>query len=137
MNQQAAFLHVVGDVIMSVGVLLAASVIYFFPNLWWFDPMCTYIFSIIVIFTTIPIAKNCVGIMMEGAPRKFKIEDLKASIEKATEGDLVDIHDLHVWTIAQGKLSMSVHIKSLKPLKSLARVTDVCRRDYNLFHTTI
>ena len=122
---------------MSVGVLLAAGVIYFFPNLWWFDPMCTYIFSIIVVITTIPIAKNCVGIMMEGAPRKFNLAELKKSIEEACKGDLIDIHDLHVWTIAQGKVSMSVHIKSLKPLKSLAAVTDVCRRDYNLFHTTI
>lgn len=49
----------------------------------------------------------------------------------------MEIHDLHVWTISMDKISMSVHIVSLKPLKTLSRVTDMCRRKHQLFHTTI
>ena len=51
--------------------------------------------------------------------------------------DIIDVHDLHIWEINVGKPSMSVHIKSKKPLKTLANVTDLCRRKYDLFHTTI
>ena len=73
-NVNAAYLHVLGDMIMSVGVIIAATIIYFDENLWWVDPICTYVFSIIVIFTTIPIIKSCIHVMMEGAPRAFDLE---------------------------------------------------------------
>ena len=53
------------------------------------------------------------------------------------EADIVDVHDLHVWSLSAGKLSMSVHIISKKPLKTLSQATDLCRRKYGLFHTTI
>ena len=137
MNVNAAYLHVLGDMLMSVGVIIAATIIYFDAELWWMDPVCTYLFSIIVIFTTIPIVKSCIHIMMEGAPRQVSIEELRQDIAETGGDDIIDIHDLHVWTISQGKISMSVHIKSIKPLKTLAAVTDMCRRKHNLYHTTI
>ena len=49
-----------GDMLMSVGVIIAALVIYFFPSMWMADPICTYLFSVIVMVTTIPIVKNCI-----------------------------------------------------------------------------
>jgi len=136
-NVNAAYLHVLGDMIMSVGVIIAATIIYFDDKLWWVDPICTYVFSIIVIFTTIPIIKSCIHVMMEGAPRSFDLDQLRQDINDVGGEDIVDVHDLHVWTISMGKTSMSVHIKSNKPLKTLSAVTDLCRRKYNLFHTTI
>jgi len=42
-----------------------------------------------------------------------------------------------VWTISVGKVSMTVHVESRKPLKTLAQVTELCRSKYKLFHTTI
>ena len=73
-NIDAAFLHVLGDMLMSVGVIIAATFIYFFPSLWMADPLCTYLFSIIVFFTTIPIIKNIIVVMMEGAPKNIDVE---------------------------------------------------------------
>ena len=137
MNISAAYLHVMGDMLMSVGVIIAAGFIYLNEDLWWMDPCCTYLFSIIVLVTTIPIVKNCINIMMEGAPRTFDLDKLREDIVATGGEEVVDVHDLHVWTISQGKISLSVHIKSLKPLKTLAAVTDMCRRKYKIFHTTI
>lgn len=79
-NVNAAYLHVLGDMLMSVGVIIAATVIYLDNSLWWMDPVCTYLFSIIVIFTTFPIIKSCVGVMMEGAPRRIDVDELKKDI---------------------------------------------------------
>lgn len=64
----SAYLHVLGDMLMSCGVITAATVIYFKPELWWFDPLCTYCFAIMILATSYPTLKNCVMIMMEGAP---------------------------------------------------------------------
>lgn len=136
-NIDAAVLHILGDIIMSVGVIIAATVIYFFPSLWYVDPLCTYFFSIIVAITTLPIIKNIIIVMMEGAPKAVNVEQLRRDIELECGDDIQNIHDLHVWTISMGKISMTGHIQSVKPLKTLAQVTDLCRRKYNLYHTTI
>lgn len=122
---------------MSVGVIIAAIIIYFVPSMWMADPICTYLFSVIVMVTTIPIIKNCMQILMEGSPKAFDIEELRQDLWEISKEDIVDVHDLHVWTISMGKLSMTVHIVSLKPLKTLAAVTDLLRRKYKLHHTTI
>lgn len=58
MNVRAALIHVIGDVIQSVGVFVAAGVIYFWPEYAIVDPICTFVFSIIVLFTTFTIMKD-------------------------------------------------------------------------------
>lgn len=60
MNVRAAFIHVLGDVLQSIGVFCAAIVIYFKPEWAIADPICTFIFSIIVLGTTITILKDAV-----------------------------------------------------------------------------
>ena len=133
----AAFLHVLGDMIMSVGVILAALVIYFFPSLWYFDPICTYFFSIIVMVTTIPIIKNCIKVLMEAAPERIDVDKLTNDLLESNPKDNIEVHDVHVWTIAPGKVSMTAHIVSLNSLKSLAAATNLLRKEYNLHHTSI
>ena len=136
-NVDSAYLHVLGDMLMSCGVITAATVIYFRPDLWWFDPICTYCFAVMILVTSYPTIKNCLMILMESAPENIDAHDLEQDIWEQNKGDIVDLHDMHLWSISQGKLSMTVHIKSKKPLKTLAAVTDLCRRKYRLFHTTI
>ena len=96
--------------LMSIGVIIAAIIIYFFPSMWYADPICTYLFSFIVFFTTIPIIKNIIVVMMEGAPSNINVEELKEDIYNECGNDVVNVHDLHVWTISQGKHSMTGHI---------------------------
>lgn len=57
-NVRAAFIHVLGDVLQSVGVLIAAIVIYFIPEWKLADPICTFLFSIVVLGTTFAIMKD-------------------------------------------------------------------------------
>ena len=105
---------------MSIGVIIAATIIYFFPSAWYADPLCTYIFSLIVIWTTMPIIKNIITVMMEGSPRNINIEQLRDDIYNECGADIINVHDLHVWTISVGKVSMTGHVQSVKPLKTLA-----------------
>ena len=120
MNIDAAFLHVMGDMLMSVGVIIAAVLIYFKPGWWYADPICTYLFSVIVVVTTLPIIKNCIKIIMEGTPKNISLDKLTNEILALDPENIVDVHDLHVWVISQGKNTMSAHLKSKKPLKTLA-----------------
>ena len=61
----------VGDMVQSLGVIAAALIIYFKPEWKIADPICTFLFSILVMFTTIPIFCDCMRILMESAPSDF------------------------------------------------------------------
>lgn len=73
-NVDAAFLHALGDMVMSIGVVIAAVIIYFYPEAKIADPICTFIFSIIVCITIYPIVKNCIVVLMEGSPPEIDTE---------------------------------------------------------------
>ena len=79
-NVDSAYLHVLGDMLMSVGVIIAATIIYFRPDLWWFDPICTYAFAVMILCTSYPTLKNCIDVMMEGAPENIDASELEQDI---------------------------------------------------------
>lgn len=112
----------IGDCITSVGVIIAGAIIYCHPEAWMCDPICTYIFAILVLCTTIPVTNRCIKILMEGTPDKFNVKQLSAdiwSLNTEEEKNIIDVHDLHVWSISVGKNAMTVHIVSGNPLKTL------------------
>ena len=73
-------IHVIGDIVQSVGVVLAAILIFFFGghdkwNAWDLcDPICTYLFSVLVMMTTFPVSKDCIKILMESAPPELDLD---------------------------------------------------------------
>jgi len=76
MNMQGAILHVVGDLLSSFGVVCASVVIYFKPEWWWMDPICTFIFAILVFATTIGLFKRCMFIIMESCPENIDFDQV-------------------------------------------------------------
>jgi zinc transporter 2 len=133
-NIDAALIHVIGDAVQNIGVIISGAIIYFRPELMWIDPLCTVIFAVIVFFTTTRILKDCVAVIMEGSPidnpEKMKVRLLR--IEGVSE-----VHDLHVWSISKGKVSMTCHLKSSTPQISLLKATELMAKKYNITHTTI
>ena len=73
-NVRAAMIHIIGDILQSVGVLIAATIIYVWPSWTICDPICTFVFSIIVVFTTVPIVRDCVRVLMEGTPHGLDMD---------------------------------------------------------------
>lgn len=74
-NISAAYLHILGDLLLSVGVVLSSCVIYIWPTKeypWskYFDPFCTVMFSIIICYTCKGTLTDCLYILMEGAPEE-------------------------------------------------------------------
>lgn len=132
-NLDSALLHVIGDLLSSIGVVVIAVIIYFYPEAWYCDPIITYFFALIVLVTTIPLIKQCIIILMEGTPEKLNTKELVADIwalnkiDLEDEENILDVHDLHVWSISVGKLAMTVHLKARRPLKALADVNHMCR----------
>jgi zinc transporter 2 len=135
---RAAFIHILGDIIQSMGVLLAAIIIYFFQNtsenIVLIDPICTFVFAIIVLYTSIPVSKDCINVLMEATPKEVDINSLTKELSEIH--GVVNIHDIHVWCISVGKPSISLHILSTTPQKSLEQATRLVKK-YGIYHTTI
>jgi divalent metal cation (Fe/Co/Zn/Cd) transporter len=66
--------HLVGDLLQSIGVIIASIVIIFRPDFKIVDPICTFIFSVIVLFTTGPVFKECIQILMESSPKDVRTD---------------------------------------------------------------
>ncbi len=134
-NLHAALVHVMGDAVQNLGVVIAGLIIYFYPEASIADPICTYIFSIIVVFTTIRILKDCISVLMEGSPVKFDMEKLENDLHGIT--GVKEIHDLHVWSLSVGKLSLSCHMTSVDPQTTLKEARKLVKNKYKITHSTI
>jgi zinc transporter 2 len=134
-NLRAALIHVIGDALQNIGVLIAGIIIYFFPSYNIIDPICTYIFSVIVGFTTIRILKDCISVLMEGVPVDTDLNSIIKDL-KSING-VIDIHDLHVWCLSLGKISMSCHLSCKNPQKTLVIAHKLLKKKYKISHTTI
>ena len=134
-NVRASFIHILGDALQNIGVFIAGIIIFFFPKYSIVDPICTYIFSIIVGFTTINILKDCIFVLMEGSPVDIDIEALENDL-KEIKG-VKEIHDLHVWSLSIGKTSLSCHICCDNPQKTLKRAKKMIKKKYKIDHITI
>jgi zinc transporter 2 len=117
-----------------VGVVIAALVIYFFPKMVIFDSICTYVFSVIVLFTTQRIVKECIGILMEGSP-EVDIDDLTNDLLKLK--GVIEVHDIHIWSLSMGKVSFSCHIISETPQVTLKKARKMLLKKYYIQHATI
>ena len=80
--------------IQSFGVLLAAIIIFFFqdahPGIRVADPICTFVFAIIVLCTTVPVSKTCIGVLMEEAPDDINAEKIYNDLLKVK--GVVNVH---------------------------------------------
>uniref|UniRef100_A0A915Q3K0 Uncharacterized protein n=1 Tax=Setaria digitata TaxID=48799 RepID=A0A915Q3K0_9BILA len=106
-NIRAAFVHVVGDLLQSFGVLCAALIIKF-TNYPLADPICTFLFSFLVMLTSLSVARDSVLILMEASPKHINVDELYNEL-CAIEG-VRDVHSLRVWSLTMDKIAISVHL---------------------------
>lgn len=107
LNVRSAFLHVIGDMLGSVGAIVAALVIYFFG--WGIaDPIASVIVAALILFSGWRVTKDSLHVLMEGSPDHLNLEELKAKLLSITT--VQSVHDLHVWSITSGVPMLSCHL---------------------------
>ncbi|XP_055010219.1 zinc transporter 4 [Boleophthalmus pectinirostris] len=106
---RAAFIHALGDLLQSVGVLIAAYIVRFKPEYKLADPICTYIFSVLVICTTFRIIRDTVVIVLEGVPRHLDTQRIREELLKLE--DVQSVEELNVWALTADKTAALVHLQ--------------------------
>ncbi|KAL2088902.1 hypothetical protein ACEWY4_015801 [Coilia grayii] len=108
---RAAFIHALGDLVQSIGVLIAAYVVRFKPEYKLADPICTYVFSVLVLFTTVRIIRDTFIIVLEGAPRHMDVARIREDLLKLEDVQSVD--ELNIWALTADKTVAVVHLQLL------------------------
>jgi len=137
-NVKAAMLHIFGDLLFSVSVLISSVLIAIYPSMKWIDPLCTFIFAAIVVFTTIPMIRDSCIILMQGVPNELSTEEIKTEILKIPS--ISSIHNLHVWTLSPGKDVLTAHLIITDDGgddKVLLQVSQMIRNKFNILNSTI
>ena len=124
----------------SIGVILAASIVYYNPDLWWVDPLCTYFFAIIVVYTTKDTFWSCIKLLLEATPDMVDQDEIEESLKKL-EG-VAYCYDLHVWGVSQEKFALTVHIvlkdsHQFKQQQVLIQADKLIRNKFNINHIVI
>ncbi|XP_063186935.1 probable proton-coupled zinc antiporter SLC30A3 [Chroicocephalus ridibundus] len=135
---RAAFIHVVGDLLQSVGVLVAATIIYFKPQCKIADPISTLFFSIFVLGSTFTILKDVFRVLMEGAPRGVAFDAVKEVLLGVS--GVKGTHDLHLWALTLSHHAVSVHVAvdaSADPETVLREATIQLRRRFGFAWCTV
>nr|XP_014339958.1 PREDICTED: zinc transporter 8-like [Latimeria chalumnae] len=105
---RAAFIHVIGDLLQSVSVLVSALIIFFKPEYKIADPICTFVFSVFVLVTTVTILRDILLVLMEGTPIGMNYNVVKEKI--LTVNGVKAVHNLHLWALTMNQVVLSAHI---------------------------
>ncbi|UFJ39254.1 cation diffusion facilitator family transporter [Brevibacillus humidisoli] len=136
-NLRSAYLHVIGDALGSVGALLAGLLMYLFAW-YWADPLISVLVALLILKGAWGVIKHTVHILMEGTPITVDQDEVKATLE-AIDG-VVNVHDLHIWTITSGLDSLSCHLLIEDKADSqeiLQQAIDRIKQRFQIEHTTI
>ncbi|KAI3873029.1 hypothetical protein MKW98_000026 [Papaver atlanticum] len=107
-NIQAAYVHAFGDSILSIGVLVGGIIIWVKPKLKIVDLICTLVFSVFVLRTTLPLIREIYRVLMQAAPDGVDASVLAHDLCEMEE--VLSVHEVHIWCITAGKVLVSCHV---------------------------
>lgn len=139
LNIRSAYLHMLGDAIASFGVVVAGVIIVF--TSWYIaDPIVSIIFAMLVLWSSWSIFTESVQMLLEGTPAGMDLAKVELEIRNVT--GVLNLHDLHVWTISSGLVACSCHILVADQSvsggqKILQDVAHMLEHDFRISHSTI
>ncbi|MBM6628906.1 cation transporter [Mammaliicoccus vitulinus] len=106
LNMRGAFIHVLGDLLGSVGAIVAALIMLTFG--WKIaDPIASVVVAILIIRSGYGVTKSALNVLMEGTPSNINIHEISETI--TSHPDIMDVHDLHIWSITSDLTALSCH----------------------------
>jgi cobalt-zinc-cadmium efflux system protein len=139
LNLRSAFVHLMGDVISTIGAVIAGILIYF-TGANWLDPFVSVLIGLLILYNAWGILRAAVDILLESTPRDV---DMKRMVGEITQLDgVLGVHDLHVWSITQNLRTMSAHILTEDISVSAGaeiqnRINELVYHRYNIAHATL
>jgi cobalt-zinc-cadmium efflux system protein len=139
LNVRAAWLHMLGDALGSVGIIVGAGIIHYTG---WqvIDPILSILIALLIIWTAWDIIKDSLNILLEGLPRGMRLNAVTSAMG-GIDG-VIDVHDLHIWSLGSSTHALSCHvvIEDMPPSSSdaiLKQINRVLCDQFGVRHTTV
>ncbi len=137
LNLRGAWLHLLGDALGSVAAMAAGLAIWAFD---WraADPLASLAIAGLVLRSAWSLLRETVDVLLEAAPRHLDVDELRAAL--LAEAGVASVHDLHVWTITSGMVSLSCHVHCTADADGhavLVRLQDLLRQRFDVHHATL
>ena len=137
LNMQGAWLHVLTDALGSLQAIVAGALIWTF-GWYWVDPVASVLIGLLVIYSSWSLIRQSVAVLMEGAPGHIDVDEVRTALLELPH--VLNVHDLHVWTITSGFVALSAHVTcpgehNHDPLLRAARA--MLAERFGIRHTTI
>jgi cobalt-zinc-cadmium efflux system protein len=138
-NLRGAYIHMLGDLLGAIGII-AGSLVIRFTGWTTADPLLSAIIAVLIIWTAWDIIRESLNILLEGKPRSIELGTVTAAIREV-EG-VLDVHDLHVWSLGSDSHALSSHvlIEDMPPSRSgeiLHCINHVLADRFHIHHTTV
>jgi cobalt-zinc-cadmium efflux system protein len=137
LNVEGAMRHVLADALGSVGAMIAAAVI-ILTGWRYADPLISVAIGLLILGSSWKLLRDSTNILLEATPRNLKAEEVGHKMA-AAEG-VVEVHDLHIWTITSGFPALSAHVLVGRDEDCHARrreLEELLAHEFDISHTTL
>lgn len=140
LNIKAAYLHLLGDTISSVAVIIGSVLIYFF-GIYWIDPLITVVIGLYILKEAYQVSREAVDILMQTTPKNIDLTKVQQLLE--TNPEVKNIHHVHVWELGDGQIHFECHadlqedinVSGTAPL--LEQMEKQLKNNFGISHVTI
>jgi cobalt-zinc-cadmium efflux system protein len=138
-NIRSVFLHMLGDTLSTAAVIAGGAAI-LFSGMTWIDPMLSILIAGMILWSSVGIIRETLNILLEGTPRNLQLGEIRRAMA-AVEG-VLDVHDLHVWSLGSQSHALASHITIAEmPMSECSSILDgincALRDRFHITHTTI
>lgn len=139
-NVRAAYVHLIGDSLSSVVVILGSIAIRIF-KIYWIDPLITVLISIYIVRSGFVILKQSVNILMQSTPEHLDLALVKFRVEQ--EPEVLNIHHIHAWMLTDREVHLEAHVELNEDLKISQvkqiqnKIEQLLRKDFEIAHITL
>ncbi len=139
LNLRSAFVHLMGDVLSTIGAVIAGVIIYF-TGANWLDPLVSVLIGVLILYNAWGILRDALDILLEAKPRDINSTKLVEDVLNI-EG-VLGVHDLHIWSLTQNLRTLSAHILTNDlPISAGAdiqrQINEMVYHRYNIAHATL
>jgi cobalt-zinc-cadmium efflux system protein len=138
-NIRGAFIHMLGDALGSIAIIAGALAIRY-TGWWQVDPILSILIALLIVWTAWDIIRESLNILLEGLPRGIRLSDVTNAIQ--TTPGVLDVHDLHIWSLGSSAHALSCHVRieDVPPSASdiiLRKLNGVLEEKFRIAHTTV
>jgi cobalt-zinc-cadmium efflux system protein len=138
-NIRSTFIHMLGDTLSTAAVIVGGFAI-LVTHINWIDPVLSLLIAAMILWSSISIVRETLNILLEGTPRGLSVPEIRGSL--ATIEGVLDVHDLHVWSLGSQTRALATHvtIDDIPPSESTRILGDIREhllRRYGIYHTTV